>query len=51
VASQARELEGASLRRANHALSLLVTPSGFDPAVAQARLDGLLGESSMGGGA
>jgi beta-N-acetylhexosaminidase len=43
VASQARELEGASLRRANHALSLLVTPSGFDPAAAQARLDALLG--------
>ena len=51
VASQARELEGASLRRANHALSLLVTPSGFDPAAAQARLDALLGESLKGSGA
>ena len=43
VASQAKSLDGASLRRANHALSQLVTPSGFEPAVAEARLDSLLG--------
>ena len=43
VALEAKALEGASLRRANHALSLLVTPAGFDPAAAQARLDSLLG--------
>ena len=43
VALEAKQLEGASLRRANHAQSLLVTPAGFDPAVAQARLESLLG--------
>jgi beta-N-acetylhexosaminidase len=46
VALEAKALEGAALRRANHALSLLVTPSGFDPAAAAARLDGLLGASA-----
>ena len=45
VALEAKALEGAALRRANHALSLLVTPSGFDPAAAAARLDMLLGSS------
>jgi beta-N-acetylhexosaminidase len=43
VATQAKALEGAALRRANHALSLLVTPPAFDAAAAQARLDALLG--------
>ena len=45
VALEAKALEGAALRRANHSLSLLVTPSGFDPAAAAARLDMLLGSS------
>jgi len=43
VASGVRQLEGASLRRAQHALSLLATPPAFDAAAAQARLDALLG--------
>ena len=42
VALEAKALEGAALRRANHALSLLVTPPGFDAAAAAARLDVLL---------
>jgi len=46
VALEAKALEGASLRRASHALSLLVTPSDFDPAAAQARLDSLLAGSA-----
>jgi beta-N-acetylhexosaminidase len=46
VASEAKPLDGASLRRANHALAQLVTPSGFEPAVAEARLESLLGPSS-----
>ena len=46
VALEAKALEGASLpRRAAHALSLLVTPAGFDPAAAKARLESLLGDS------
>jgi beta-N-acetylhexosaminidase len=43
VASEARQLEGPALRRASHALSLLVTPPAFDAEAAQARLDTLLG--------
>ena len=46
VALEAKALEGAALRRANHALSLLVTPAGFDPVAASARLDALLRASS-----
>jgi hypothetical protein len=43
VALEAKQLEGAALRRANHAHALLVTPPDFDPVAAAARLDGLLG--------
>jgi hypothetical protein len=43
VATEAKALEGAALRRANHALSLLVAPPAFDAEAAQARLDSLLG--------
>jgi beta-N-acetylhexosaminidase len=43
VASETGVLEGAALRRADHALSLLVQPSAFDPAAAEARVAALLG--------
>jgi beta-N-acetylhexosaminidase len=51
VATEAKTLEGAALRRANHALSLLVTPPFFDAQAAQARLDTLLGDVLKGRGA
>jgi beta-N-acetylhexosaminidase len=46
VALEARTMEGASLRRANHALAQLVAPSGFDPAAAEARLAALMGAAA-----
>ncbi len=46
VACEAKQLEGAALRRAGHALSQLVTPPAFDAAAVQARLDALLGAAS-----
>lgn len=47
VASEAGILEGAALRRAEHALSLLQPPRmPFDPAMAEARVAQLLGASA-----
>jgi beta-N-acetylhexosaminidase len=47
VASQVGILEGASLRRAEHAVSLLQPPKlPFDPAAAEARVNELLGASA-----
>ena len=43
VASVAKPLEGASLKRAEHALGLLSAASPFDPVAAEARLTELLG--------
>ena len=43
VAAEAGVLEGAALRRANQALSLLLEPRDFDPAAAEARVTSLLG--------
>jgi beta-N-acetylhexosaminidase len=42
VALEAKQLEGAALRRASHAHALLVTPPDFDPVAAAARLEKLL---------
>jgi len=42
VAGEAKPLEGVSLKRAEQALSHLVTPAAFDPAGAEARLFELL---------
>ena len=42
VASELKPLDGQHLRRADHALSHLVAPDAFDPAVAEARLTELL---------
>jgi beta-N-acetylhexosaminidase len=41
VAGEAKPLEGASLKRAEQALSHIITPEAFDPAGAQARLNEL----------
>ncbi len=46
VAEEAKLLEGASLKRAEHALSHLAPPDPFDPAAAQARLTELLSVTS-----
>ena len=43
VAGEAKSLEGASLKRAEHALGLLSEADPFDPAGAEARLTELLG--------
>jgi beta-N-acetylhexosaminidase len=43
VAREAKSLEGASLKRAEHALALLSEADPFDPAGAEARLTELLG--------
>jgi beta-N-acetylhexosaminidase len=43
VALEARTLDGAALKRAEHALSLLLTPEPFDPKAAEAHLADLLG--------
>ena len=43
VAGEAKSLEGASLKRAEHALALLSEADPFDPAGAEARLTELLG--------
>ena len=43
VAQEAKPLEGAALKRAQHALSHLTTPDSFDPAAANARLAEFLG--------
>jgi len=50
VASEARELEGLSLKRSEQALSHLSVPdAGFDPHAAEARLSQLMGsEKSLG---
>ncbi len=42
VAEEAKPLEGAALRRAEHALSLLAPPVAFDPEAAEARVTELL---------
>ncbi|MEI9993842.1 MAG: beta-N-acetylhexosaminidase [Rhizomicrobium sp.] len=42
VASEVKVLDGAGLRRAEHALSLLSVPDAFDPAAAEARLAELM---------
>jgi hypothetical protein len=42
VALETGVLEGAALRRANQALSLLLEPKAFDPAAAEARVAALL---------
>ena len=46
VASETGILEGAALRRAAHAQSLLLEPRAFDPAAAEARVAALLGGSA-----
>jgi beta-N-acetylhexosaminidase len=46
VASNMKPLSGNALRRADHALSHLVTPEEFDPAAAEARLTELLSMSA-----
>jgi len=46
VASEMKLLEGLPLRRAEHALSLLVPDEDFDPAAAEARLVELMGTIS-----
>jgi beta-N-acetylhexosaminidase len=43
VAEEAKPLDGAALKRAQHALSHLTVPDPFDPAAANARLAELLG--------
>ena len=43
VASEAKILDGISLKRANQALAHLTAPDAFDPAAAEARLTQLLG--------
>src|SRR5471032_492684 len=42
VAEEAKPLEGAALKRAEHALSHLAPPDAFDPAAAEARLAELM---------
>ena len=51
VALDVKELEGQSLRRAEHALSHLSVPDAFDPAGAEARLAELMGASNAEGAA
>jgi beta-N-acetylhexosaminidase len=46
VATEARTMEGTSLRRANHALAQLVAPAGFEPEAAEARLAALMGAAA-----
>jgi len=46
VAEEAKPLEGAPLKRAEHALALLTRPDPFDPVSATARLAELLGTSA-----
>ena len=46
VASEVKNLEGASLKRSEQALAQLRAPSPFDPAAALARLTGLLGAAA-----
>jgi beta-N-acetylhexosaminidase len=46
VAEEAKPLEGAPLKRAEHALALLSAADPFDPAGAEARLTELLGMSA-----
>lgn len=46
VAEEAKPLEGASLKRAEHALGLLTSPDPFNPASAEARLSELLGAAA-----
>ena len=43
VATEAKPLEGAALRRAEHALGQAVASEGFDPIAAERRLDELMG--------
>jgi beta-N-acetylhexosaminidase len=45
VAGEVKELDGAALRRAEHALSHLSAPDAFDPAAAEARLAELMGSA------
>jgi len=51
VASEAKELDGQALRRAEHALSHLSVPDAFDPAAAEARLAELMAGETVDGGA
>ena len=46
VAQEAKPLDGAALKRAQHALSHLTTPDSFDPVAASARLAELLGATA-----
>jgi beta-N-acetylhexosaminidase len=46
VAEEAKPLDGAALKRAQHALSHLTTPDAFDPVAANARLAELLGATA-----
>ena len=46
VASEVKPLDGHALRRADHALSHLITPEEFDPAAGEARLTELLSMSA-----
>jgi beta-N-acetylhexosaminidase len=46
VAEEAKPLEGAALKRAEHALSHLAPPDPFDPEAAQIRLNELLSTST-----
>lgn len=48
VASEVKVLDGANLRRAQHALSHLSAPDEFDPAGAEARLAELMGTVAAG---
>jgi hypothetical protein len=43
VANEAKPLEGAALRRAEHALAHLMASKEFDRAAAEHRLDELMG--------
>lgn len=46
VAAEAKPLEGAPLKRAEHALARLIRPDAFDPTGAEARLSELLGNTA-----
>ncbi|MEI9929457.1 MAG: segregation/condensation protein A [Rhizomicrobium sp.] len=47
VAEEAKPLDGVALRRAEHALALLVTPESFDPDAASAHLADLMKAAAM----
>jgi beta-N-acetylhexosaminidase len=51
VASEVKELDGAALRRADHALSHLSAPDAFDPVAAEAKLAALMSAGAVEGAA